>query len=168
MRLFFQVFVAAVLAGGCVSHGWATQKLTVGWVEKALIRPGHMILDAKVDTGADNTSLDARNITAIDRGGRKFVRFEVDNRQGDVITLEREQMGIEVVPRHDGGDRERPLVTLEICLGLQCRRTVVNLVDRSRFTYPLLVGRSFLLDRTVVDPLSKYLTQPMSANSSKP
>ncbi|MEJ2719014.1 MAG: RimK/LysX family protein [Deltaproteobacteria bacterium] len=168
MRLFLQVFVAALLAGGCISYGWATEKLIVGWVEKALIRPGHVILDAKVDTGADNTSLDARNITTIDRGGKKFVRFEVDNRRGDVITLEREQMGIEVVPRHDGRDQERPLVTLEICLGLECRRTVVNLVDRSRFKYPLLVGRSFLLDRAIVDPLRTYLTQPMSADSSKP
>jgi hypothetical protein len=167
MRLLLKFCVAALIAGGCVSHGWAAEKSIVGWVEKALIRPGHVILNAKVDTGADNTSLDARNIRTFDRGGKKFVRFQVDNRRGDVITLEREQMGIEVVPRHDGRDQERPIVTMEICLGLQCRSTLVNLVDRSRFKFPLLVGRSFLLDRTIVDPLGKYLTRPMSANTSQ-
>lgn len=168
MRLLLQFLVAVLMAAGCVGHGWASEKLTVGWVENVLIRPGNIILDAKIDTGADNTSLDARNITTFDRGDKKFVRFQVDNRRGDVITLEREQMGIEAVPRHDGRDQERPVVIMEICLGSQCRPTLVNLVDRSRFKYPLLVGRSFLLDRTIIDPLGKYLTKPMSAESSKP
>lgn len=133
-------------------------KQVVGWIEMATVSPGDISLRAKVDTGADTTSLDARNITAFERDGKKMLKFDVDNREGKTVTLELEQIGMEVVPRHFGAYEERPLVIVELRLGKERRNTVVNLVDRSRMKYPLLIGRSYMLDRIVVDPSAEYLT----------
>ncbi|MBI5568891.1 MAG: ATP-dependent zinc protease [Desulfomonile tiedjei] len=155
MSWWTSVLVVILLAPAAAS---AAQKQVVGGVEKAVILPENIVLDAKVDTGADNTSLDARHITAIDRDGIKMLRFTVDTRQGRTVTIESEQVGIEIVPQHDGEDVERPLIVLEVCLGKQCRRTLVNLTDRSGRKYPLLIGRSFMLDRIIVDPSREYLT----------
>ncbi len=152
--------VAAIVGTLLWGNLSAAEKLVVGWVEEASISPGNLILDAKVDTGADNTSIDARNITVINRGGKTLLRFQVVDRKGRTIDMEREQVGIEIVPRHYGEFEERPLVILEICLGNECRSTLVNLSDRSRFKYPLLIGRSFMLDRILVNPSAQYTTKP--------
>ena len=152
-------FLAAVFATLVSVNMSAGEKQLVGWVERASINPGNLSMNAKVDTGADNSSIDARNIVASVRGGKKILRFEVDNREGKTVTFEREQVGIEIVPRHHGEFEERPLVILEICLGTECRNTLVNLADRRRLKYPLLIGRSFMLDRVVVNPSEEYITK---------
>ncbi len=159
----FSLVMLGVVFGPMVS----AEKLMLGWLEKAVILPDGFILDAKLDTGADNTSLDARNIKVIHRGGRNILRFNVEDRQGKAYTLEREQVGIELVPQHVGDDAERPLVVLEICIGNECRNTLVNLVDRSKKKYPLLVGRSFMLDRVLIHSGGEYLTQPHAGAGNK-
>jgi hypothetical protein len=162
--LFFSLVMFGLVFGPMVR----AEKPVLGWLEKALIVPGGFILEAKLDTGADNTSLDARNIKLIHRDGKNILRFDVDDRQGKTYTLEREQVGIERVPQHVGDDEERPLIVLEICIGSECRNTLVNLVDRSKKKYPLLVGRSFMLDRVVIDAGGEYLTQPRAGAGAKP
>jgi len=160
VKRIFQFVLALALGGLLIASAAQAEKPVVGWLEKVVVFPGGLALEAKVDTGADNTSLDARNITEINRNGRKFLRFDVDNRQGQKLTLEREQVGIELVPHHKGDDEERPVIILEICLGKECRNTLVNLVDRSKRKHPLLIGRSFLLDRVLVDPGVQHLAPP--------
>jgi hypothetical protein len=156
-RSFIFALIGVVLAGVNLS---ASDKQIVGWVENVSILPDNLTLKAKVDTGADNSSITARNITAVHRDGRRFLQFDVENGKGGTVRLEREQVGIDFIRRHHGNAEERPLVILEICLGKHCRNTLVNLADRSRHKYPLLLGRSFLLDRTLVNPSAKHIAEP--------
>jgi hypothetical protein len=48
-------------------------------------------------------------------------------------------------------------VMLDLCLGDHVAATEVNLVDRSNYKYPLLIGRMFLSDRFMVDSSSTHL-----------
>lgn len=153
--IIFTAIIAALVCGNTS----AAEKLLVGWVEDVSVNPGNLKLKAKVDTGAGNTSIDARNIVVVERDGKRLLRFQVDDRKGRTVQIEREQVGIETVPRHDQGLEERPLVVLEVCLGNECRNTLVNLSDRSRLKYPLLVGRSFMLDCLVVNPSAQHLAK---------
>ena len=75
-----------------LSSGASAQKQVVGWIEKALVRPGDITLDAKLDTGAGNTSLDARIIGETNRNGRKVLKFVVEDSAGKSVTFEREQV----------------------------------------------------------------------------
>ena len=52
------------------------------------------------------------------------------------------------------------MVLLGICVGAYYREVEVNLVDRSKFKYPLLVGRSFLSGALIVDPSKTYAVEP--------
>jgi len=149
------LLVAIMSASVFVSHA-AAQKRVVGWVEKVVVRPGELTLDGKFDTGAGNTSLDARIVGETIRNGRKVLTFVVNDRNGGNVTIEREQVGIELVTSNGRADEERPLVLLEICLGNECRETLVNLTGRGHLNYPLLLGRSFMLDFIVVDPDNRY------------
>lgn len=163
-RLIGLLFLIAL----CGALPAQAEKQVVGWLEKAKLVPGDLIVDAKVDTGADNTSVDARNVTSMTHDGKTILRFEMDDRKGRTVTVEKEQVGIEPVPQHQGEDEERPLVIMEICLGNTCKNTLVNLADRSRHKYPLLIGRSFLLDRFLVDPASEYLVPLKPTSGSRP
>lgn len=139
----------------------AVAKQVSGWVEKVVIYPGALHMKAKVDTGAFSTSL---HCTTCDRSyekdGKEWVRFTVTNWQGESIELEREVVGRTTITRHFGKDQERLVITLPVCLGGVIKEEKVNVVDRTGFNYPMLIGRNFLKDDFLVDPGEKYLLEP--------
>jgi hypothetical protein len=113
-------------------------KGVVGWIEMTTIYPGAITFEAKLDTGADNTSLNASDIQRFEREGQAWVRFRVENKAGESVVLERPIVRTTRIRRHYGGPRERPVVSLGICIGRVYKEVPVNLADRTRFNYRLL------------------------------
>ena len=135
-------------------------KAVVGWVERVEISPGNIVLQAKLDTGADNSSIHVADLNLFDRGGEQWARFEVTDQDGRTVSLERPVVRMAKIKRHKGTAQSRPVVMLAICLGSHRRSAEVNLVDRSRFSFPMLIGRSFLRPIFVVDPAKKFTALP--------
>ncbi len=132
----------------------------MGWIEKALIFPGALVFDAKLDTGAAVSSINAVDIDQFDRDGEAWVRFSAVDKTGKKFTFERKLVGMAEIKRHKGPPQKRPVVKLGICVGNHYAETDVNLIDRSRFQYPLLVGRSFMAGRLLPDPSLEYAVEP--------
>lgn len=132
----------------------------VGWIEKVRIYPGNLVVKAKLDTGAKTCSLNALNITEFDRNGEGWIRFDVTTRRGEKVTLERKLHRVAKIKRKKAKSQKRPVIRLGICLGRSYKEVEVNLVDRRKFNYPLLVGRSFIEGDFMVDPSEKYTTEP--------
>ncbi len=139
---------------------FASEKHMVGWLEKALIFPGGYELSAKIDTGADNSSLSVRDVTMFQREGEEWARFTVIDDNGKQHNLEKKLVRVAKIKRHAAARQERPVVLLGICVGAFYREVEVNLVDRTKFKYPLLVGRSFLSGALTVDPAKTYAVEP--------
>ena len=135
-------------------------KETAGYVERVWIFPGPITTDAKLDTGAKTSSLNAREIETFRKREEDWVRFTVEERVGRQIIIERPVVRTVNIKRHFGKQQTRPVVELDICLGNRIKRTEVNLVDRRGFNYQMLVGRSFLMGDFLVDPESKFQLQP--------
>jgi hypothetical protein len=141
--------------------------LEVGWVEKVRLSPGNLVLNAKIDTGAKHSSINAYDVTEFNRGVEKWVRFKVTNRDGDSMTFERKVVRIARIKRRTVNGNEnpgrhlRPVVMLGVCLGDVYREVEVSLADRRRFNYPMLIGRSFMSGTIVVDSSRKYTVEPM-------
>jgi hypothetical protein len=57
----------------------------------------------------------------------------------------------------------RYVVEIDIRLGQQLQSTEFTLTDRSRMTYPVLLGRAFLLDLYVVDVSRSYTQERYDA-----
>ena len=56
----------------------AGEKPVVGWIEKVRIYPGNFLVHAKLDSGAEYSSLDAGNLHGVfDRNGKNWVRFDL-------------------------------------------------------------------------------------------
>jgi hypothetical protein len=138
----------------------AEHKQVVGLVETVRVLPGDLIMDAKLDTGADNSSIHATGIVEFTREGAPWVRFRAVSRKGKGAVLERELVRVARIKATKGKSRKRPVVMLSVCLGKTHREVQVTLVNRSRFRYRMILGRSFLRDRFIIDSSLKHTVQP--------
>lgn len=138
-----------------------SDKLTkAGWIETAQIYPGNLTFKAKLDTGAYSASLHADDIMQFERDGESWVSFKIQDDSGKKLTLEKPIHRIVKIKRHKQESSKRPVVKFGICIGEVFQETEVNLADRSKYKYDLLIGRLFLDEHFTVDPSSKHLLQP--------
>lgn len=114
----------------------------VGWLERASI--GSFVMIAKLDTGADNSSVHATNISYSDEDGTKYVNFTIVNKREEFLTLRKPLVRFAHIKRKGEGVVTRPVVMLPICIDGTPITVPVNLADRSNFKYRMLLGRSFL------------------------
>ncbi len=114
------------------------------------------MIHAKLDTGAENSSLHAPQLHWLKRSHEDWVCFSVTDRDGNSVKMERPVVRRARIKRHAGRSLERPVVLLDICVGSLHKQVEVNLVDRGKFQYLLLLGRSFLAGNLVVDSARRY------------
>ncbi len=138
----------------------------VGLIENVRVDPGGLIFSAKLDTGADHCSVNAHSVHRFKRKGERWVRFQLITGDGTAVSLERQLVRLATIKRHGGKKHKRPVVMLTICLGTVSREVQVNLVDRSRFNYKMLIGRSFMRDAFLVDPSRKFTVEPQCPQRS--
>lgn len=139
----------------------------IGWVEPVEV-DDRMIVNAKIDTGADSPSLDAQDIKVTRRGRQAFVSFWTKSRDGKRVDFERPVYRFVDIYRAGGQNEKRPAVLIALCLDEVRREVVVNLVDRSKLEFPMIIGRSFLQNKFIVDPTHTYTTVPScTAGSGK-
>ncbi|WEL55906.1 ATP-dependent zinc protease [Pseudomonas kermanshahensis] len=122
-------------------------------------------LKAKMDTGAFTASLSAKDIELFTRDGDEWVRFRLATKASDGKVYEHKVSRISKIKgradEEEEGDApeisKRPVVDLELCLGDVKRTVEVNLVDRSSFNYPLLIGSKALREfKAAVNPAKKF------------
>ena len=132
-----------------------------GWIERVRLGEEGVVLSAKLDTGADNSSLHATDVRAFTRDGSPWVDFEVTGEDGRKVRFERKVTRVTEIKRRGGAKPlERPTVLMGVCLGRVYRIVEVNLANRSRFKQPFLVGRTFLANRFVVDSARTHTVEP--------
>jgi hypothetical protein len=147
----------------------ADSKDLLGWLEMVEVGESRLTMKAKLDTGADTSSLDATRIRRYRSSGRTWVEFRVESEGGDrKVTFRRPVVRMVRIKEHDGEHQRRPVVEVEICLGTHWKRVQVSLIDRSEFTYPLLLGRRALEGLAVVDPELSYTREPGCRRKKKP
>jgi len=109
--------VMAILSVFVAATANASERQSVGWIERAAIFPGGFVLPAKMDTGADNSSLSVTDFTLDHRDGQEWVRFSVIDGDGKPHAFERKLVRIARIKRSDATAQERPVVMLGICVG---------------------------------------------------
>jgi len=153
----------AIPACALPSHGHALGqgKTVFGHVERVIISDQGFSLKARLDTGAETTSLDAHNIRRFRRKDARYVRFDViDPETGEFVTLERPLLRNVRIRQHSGPPVRRPVVKMWLCIGPLVHEVEVNLTPRTEFLYPLLIGRSAMRGTIVVDPELAFTHRP--------
>jgi hypothetical protein len=156
----------ALCAALSASAAPAGELPAIGWIEPVRIETA-LLVDAKVDTGADYSSLDARDIKTFQKGEAEWVSFAAVGRSGKRTSFERRIYRYTTIRRAGGTEQKRPTVLLGLCLGTVYRVVQVNLVDRETLEYRMLVGRDFLQGRYLVDSSRTQVTTPSCTEGSK-
>lgn len=133
---------------------------TLGWIERVRLNPGALDLEAKLDTGAKTASLGVEGVETFEQGGMEWARFTVSDRNGRSVTLERPVVRTVRIRRAEAKTVRRLVVTLEVCVADVRREVEVTLTDRSNQDHPMLLGRSSMQGKIVVDPSRTFTTAP--------
>lgn len=137
----------------------------VGWRELVSLPDlGLADIPAKIDTGARTSSLHARDLEEFQRDGIRLVRFAVD--WGGVRrTCEAVPVDVRGVRSSNGELQHRFVIKTPLRLGNLAFRAEVTLADRSEMQFPMLIGRTALRRRMVVDSGHSWLQS--SGNADK-
>ena len=160
--LFF--ILLTLLAGQAMAN---PSKTVFGYIEKVTLTQKDLTLSAKLDTGAKTASLNAIKITEMEKNGKAYLSFIVPSKEGD-IPFECEYVGKVQIKMRTGENQinsllrksvKRPLVLMSVRINDSEKVIRVNLTNRKRFIYPLLLGREAINTFDgIVDPSKKFTT----------
>ncbi|WP_255199575.1 RimK/LysX family protein [Marinobacter lutaoensis] len=136
-------------------------KVVVGEVEKFYLAEAGLVYTARIDSGAETSSIDARNITRFERDGNNWVRFDVPVPGTDrFVTLEKEiSRRVRIVQASADESERRVVVELQFAIGDHKQVAEFTLADRSNLTYEVLIGRNILRDVMLVDVGKEFATE---------
>jgi hypothetical protein len=129
---------------------------TAGWAETVWFPDYGLAVDAKMDTGADSSSLHAPGYVILDRGGRRWVRLSLTGTNGRTREIEAPLVRTARIRRAGAAVAERPVIALKICVAGQTGEAEFTLTDRTGMDFQMLIGRRFMTDRLLIDPGKRF------------
>ncbi|QYJ84714.1 RimK/LysX family protein [Shewanella mesophila] len=146
----------------------AEEKAVIGPTAVMFVEETGLSYEARIDTGAANTSLNAFDIK-IEGGSAekmkdnvgKIIWFTTKNAKGEQKRLSSKIVKISTVSNSQGRET-RYMVALNVRFDGKSRKVNVNLREREHMDYKLLIGRNWLKDRYIVDVADKRVIGPVA------
>ncbi len=135
-------------------------KFLLGATENVYVDEFKTSFKTRIDTGAESSSIDARNIILFERDGKQWVRFDILTQSHDAPaeTFEsRVERFVRIKQDANEKDDRRPIIHAHLQIGKYKAETDLNLVNRSYLDFPLLLGRKFMQDIAIVDVGQAYI-----------
>lgn len=132
----------------------------IGFIETVRVASAKLDVNAKIDSGARSSSIDARRIEPFMRDGAQWVRFTLHGDADQTRRMENPVRRVARIKRVGAPTQKRYVVMLGLCVGSFYRVSEVNLTDRSRMRYRMILGRHYMMERFLIDPAALFLTEP--------
>lgn len=140
--------------------------LILGWRERiALPQFGITAIKAKLDSGARSSALHVETLEAFSREGATWLHFalRVGRRHARHVQCETRAHDRRAVTDSGGGVTQRWFIETDIVLADSRFRIELSLTDRRGMLFPMLLGRTALAGRVVVDPARSYTARRPAA-----
>lgn len=127
-------------------------------------------IKAKVDTGADNSSLHAFNTVRFEENGKQMIRFDIhphQRKKRPSISCVAEVVGERKVKNPGGRSERRPVIKTRLVIAGEEFESLVNLTTRDEMTFRMLLGRRTVRKNFVVDPGRSYLWERPNRRNSE-
>lgn len=143
----------------------AANKDTIGIVEYVTIGDHAVNVPAKIDTGADSSSVWATDINVSKDGKLRFCLFGPGSEFYDGKLFTRTDFSVSKVKNSTGQSEVRYRTHFTVSVGGRRIKALFNLSDRSNNTYKVLIGRRTISGKFIVD-VSKHSSRlPKPRNS---
>lgn len=142
-------------------------QVKVGWREWAgLPDLGVGAVKAKIDTGARTSALHAYRIEPFRRAGALWLRFELNPIQRShamQVCCEAPAVGERTIRNTGGGIERRYIISTLLKLGEAAWTIELALTNRDHMGFRMLLGRTALDGRVVIEPGRSFLLGRMSS-----
>lgn len=146
--------------------------LIVGQLENVHFMEPGFTYEARIDSGAETSSLDARHVAYFERNGEDWVRFDipVPGTKDQLKTLERPlARNVRIIQASADEKDRRAVVELQFAIGDHVQKAEFTLTNRESLSNTVLVGRNILRDVMLVDVGKEFATSlPEKLSSKKP
>ena len=135
--------------------------ITVGWREWVYLPDLHIDkIKAKIDTGARTSCLHAFDIKPYNEGDVEKVHFLIHpiQKNTDIVT-ECDAVVIDkrMVSDSGGHKEERYVISTQLVMGQRQWEIEMTLTSRDNMMFRMLLGRTAMSKRIIVNPASSYL-----------
>ncbi|MDA1280606.1 MAG: RimK/LysX family protein [Chloroflexi bacterium] len=132
----------------------------IGWRERVSLPDfGVLGIKAKIDTGATVSALHAFRPRYSQRSDGEWISFEIHPRRRsnkDAVRVSAKVFTYRYVRSSNGSRELRPVIKTSISLGGEIWQTEITLANRYLMAYRMILGRSALRGRFIVDSGRSY------------
>ncbi len=134
----------------------------IGWREWVGLPELNILkIKAKIDTGARTSALHAFSLKPFTVNGINKIRFDIHPFQHDTektITCEADVVDKRLVTDSGGHEEERYVIKTSIIMAGQTWSIEITLTERENMLFRMLLGRSALRKRFIVNPARSFVT----------
>lgn len=135
-------------------------KLLVGAVEYVKLSPPGISFQARIDSGAELTTLRAANIVRFERDGEKWVKFELTSTDGKAVAVERQALRrVRASQIDQDGTARHTVVMMSMTIGAVTEQVEMALDSNADADQPVSIGRNFLHNNAIVDVSQKFIAK---------
>jgi len=135
---------------------------TIGWREWVSLPELDIIrIKAKVDTGARTSALHAFSLKPFTENGKNKIGFDIHPFQHDnekIVTCIADVVDKRLVTDSGGHEEERYVIQTPITIAGQTWPIEITLTERENMLFRMLLGRSALRKRFIVNPARSFVT----------